>query len=483
MPNYPYNHGGGGGRSNGGNVRFLRAQERGDLPRWTWTPRHEWACKILASDLAGSSSTQMATVTIPAAGFVSGRLTLTFSGGGLASPVAVVADAAVGDANTDLATAMGSALTTAISGDLSGVLSSATVDSNLIYLGFVQGIDMVSVTPTWRSAEVYEIEFVGTLIDSDYTVTISGGGLGAPVAVTTQRSGGSPAAITDMIIQREADLEGEAGLSGVLVSADDDGATLNTLQFEPDIADVTVTATENPLSIALQFGGTPTDGFYGTTFTHSSIPGGSAAVYTQRSGGVPATNLALAQQHEADIEADLRLVGIIASANDDGVDTNIVIAYAGVTGLTATTEAPSPGTLTRTALDQTVTDVTPAGPTVTVNYELTLDLNSLAAVGRFPQHVVRRCTSVRVTEAFGASRTITVGDAAAADGLAGASPIDLNAVAHTVDSAATQYLGRYESALVPTATLNLGSSNTVTTGEVYVYIDFVGAPCKEGAGT
>ena len=62
-------------------------------------------------------------------------------------------------------------------------------------------------------------------------------------------------------------------------------------------------------------------------------------------------------------------------------------------------------------------------------------------------------------------------------------PIDLNTVAYTVDSSAAQFSGRYESALVPVATFDLGTSGTVSAGEVYVYLDFVPAPCKEGAGT
>ena len=149
MVDYPINHGG-GSRGNGGNARFLRAQERGEMPRWIWTPKHEWACKILAADLTGSNATQTAVVTIPASGFVSGRLTLTFSGGGLAASVDVVADAATTDANTDLGNTLETARNTAIAGDLDGVLASVEMPTTLIVTSSTRLT--TRATPRWARA-------------------------------------------------------------------------------------------------------------------------------------------------------------------------------------------------------------------------------------------------------------------------------------------------------------------------------------------
>ena len=473
MPDYPIKHGG-GTRDNGGTLQFFRAQQRGDLVKWIWSPQYEWACELLASHLTGSASTQTTTVTIPTSGFVTGRLTLTFSGGGLASPVDVFADAAVGESEDDLGGYMITALDTAIAGDLDGVLLTATNDDpNVLMLGFVAGIGRVTVTPTWTSATVIDVQIVGTLIDADYSINVVGTINETPYDLTsTTTRATTPATIPDLLDQMILDVPDVATMDEILATATEDGVDTLTLTFFPGAEDVEVTTSESPASIGLAFGGTATDGIYSTTFAHASLPGGTATVPTERAGGSPATNTDLAVQHEADIEADVRLAPLIANANDDGSGTCIVTTWPGVTGLTATTSAPSPGTLTRTALDQTVTDVTPTGPTVTVAYAVTLDLNSLAALGRFPRESLREHVALQVVTGFGAGRTITIGDADGAATILGTSAaIDLNTTGRSLHlTTDTKYRSRYESALAATATIDLGSSGTVTTGRAVLQV-------------
>lgn len=103
----------------------------------------------------------------------------------------------------------------------------------------------------------------------------------------------------------------------------------------------------------LTFGGTATDGDYVSTFFHPSLPAVGVPVTTPRST-TPANNAALAVQHEADIESESALSALIASANDDGVDTCNVLTTLGVRDLVITTSAPSPGTLTN---DSTVVPI------------------------------------------------------------------------------------------------------------------------------
>ena len=485
MPDFPHNH---GGKDNGGGAAFVRALESSNFPLWDFTPEYQWECRVGASALTGAAATQIATVTVPAAGIASGALTVTFTGGGLVAPVEVIVYAAVGDDERDVGNALEVAVDAAILGDLAGVIADVENDdsSNVVNMYAVAGVPLVTVVASWRSAEQYDLTLSGTLVDADYAVTISGGGLGAPVVSTTTRAT-TPATIGDMIVQVESDLEGliATTLADVLVSADDDASDTNTLIFEPDIADVTVTTAISPNSIALQFGGTPTDGSYATTFLHASLPGGEATVTTARSGGTPATNADLAVQHEADIEADVRLYPVIVSADDDGVDTNIVITHPGVTGLTATTADPSPGTLTQTPLGWAVADVTPAGPAVTVTYGARLDLNVLGGLssGPMPPHVMRDEVALEVLTAFEAGGTITVGDLNDPDGLLGSTPVVIDAAGRTLSVAAdAEHETQYEAALVPTATFSLGASPTETSGVLFVQVNWSPHPSATATG-
>lgn len=481
MPDYLIKHGG-GSRSNGGTPRFFQALAKGELWRWAFAPEFEWSVPITAAELSGPAATQLVTVTIPASGFVSGRLTLTFTGYGLSSPVDVVADAAVADANTDLATTLEAAIATARGTTLAGVVADESVTTNVVAIQIVRGLSG-TVTATWRSAQVITIGISGAPVTGNLYTTISGGGLGAPVVVPTAVTAGQ--ALTSIIAARETSHEAliATTLAGVLVSADDNGVNLNTLQFEPDITDVVITTYEDPSSWTVVFGGTPTDGNYTTTIEHSSLAGGSVSVTTPRSGGSPAANTDLAAQHETDLQAEPALYGLLSTAAASGTQ-NRLIFLPGVTEVSVSTSAPSPGTLVASELMQAVNDVTPAGPAIAVAYSVEIDLASIPAAtlsgagaytqgarGGFPSHVDRGRASIDVVTAFGAGRTLTLGDETEPAGLLGATPVDLNTAGRTLTSASeAEYRLRYEAAFAPLVTVVLGSSATVAAGRAVVGI-------------
>jgi hypothetical protein len=476
MPNFPFNF---GGVEIGGFRSLVTAARQGILWPWDMASTHQWEARILARDLRGAASTQVTAITIPSSGFVSGRLTVTFSGGLLGAPVNVTADATVAQDENDLGDALETAITTAIGTTLAGTVASVenTGASNAVNVTMVAGVGPVTVTAVFAPAQVLEVQFGGTLLNGAYRSTISGGGLGSPVAVTTTRAAGTPANVAAMAVQHEADIEALVAttLAGVVVSANDDATDTNVVQFAPGIATASIT-TAVPPGTTLTFGGTAMDGSYATTITHSSIPAGSATVTTARAAGSPATNSDLAAQHETDIEADPRISALIASADDTGA-TNAVLGFAGITGLTFSTSAPAPGTLTSAPPTMTVTDATPAGPTVTVTHSVHLNLGSLCPQGAFPAHVMRCEVALEVDTAFGVGRTITVGDADDRDALLGGTPVTLNSTGRSLAaSGVAQYRTRYEAGLVPTATIDLGSSLTVTTGKAYVQINFTPHP-------
>lgn len=225
-----------------GETRVLKMLGTEELP-WPYAQRFGWECKIDHTNIYGEGTSQVDVITIPAAGFVSGSLTLTFSGDALDEDVDVVAYAAAGDTNEDLATAMEVAIAAARAADLAGIVTSETVDGDDVYIVYVAGIGRVNVTMTWRSAQQVTVQLTGVIYDAIYRLTLTGGGLADPVAIDTTRAAGTPATIADMVVQRETDAEGliATTLAGVLVSANDDGVDLNTFVFEPDITDVTIT--------------------------------------------------------------------------------------------------------------------------------------------------------------------------------------------------------------------------------------------------
>ena len=298
------------------------------------------------------------------------------------------------------------------------------------------------------------------------------------MTVDNDRAAGSPANTGAMAVALEAAAEALIGstLAGLLVSADD-AASVNTLIFEPGVA-CTVTASVTP-NTTHTFGGTETDGDYVTRFTHSSLPGGSLTITTNRAAGSPATNTDLADAFEVDVEARALLAPLLETA-DNTAGANVLSFFAGVSGMDVTAvSAPAPGTLVVSDPTVVVADATPAGPVVTVTHAVRLALASLCPHGTFPTHVMRCEVALEVDTAFGAGRTITVGDAAALDALLGSTPVDLNTTGRSLAAAAcTQYRTQYEAGLVPLATIELGASLTVSAGLAYVQINWTPHPSR-----
>lgn len=475
MPDYKDFFGEIGGRKNGGNARALDVIANQPLP-WVWTPDFVWKCKLTALEIVRNpvGVTQTTTITVSATNFVSGLVTMQFTSPDGVAQTPITAEAADGDANTDLAAAIDAALDAS---GLTAAWTSVSTVSNQVVIVWVEGQGIYDLTLTYTEAHVEEITFAGTMVDGSYTTTISGGGLASPVAVTTLRST-TPATAAAMAIQHEADIEARIAttLADVVQNADDDGAGVNALLFEPDVTSVTV-ETRGPLQeFDITFGGTETNGDYSTTFTHYSLPNGSHTVTTPRVGGAPATNTNLATQHQADIEADT----VIAALVDDGASSSAaavctVVTPAGVSGLTMTQSSPAGATLSSTE-ESLMTSATAAaaGASITVGQFLRIDMS---AYGQqiFPTHVIRGVCTIERQVSFGAGRNVYIGDAADTDGIleSVSAATTGRAVAATT---AAQYLPRYEAAFVPTATIELGTTTTLSAGDMEVQIRFNPSP-------
>jgi hypothetical protein len=476
MPNFPINF---GGREVGGFRALVNAARQGILWPWDLTSEHQWEARIRAADLFGASSTQITTITIPSTDFVTGRITTTISGGPLSSPVVIRSDAAVGETEEDLAMLHASDLDDLIATTLATAVASVTnVVASEIVITFVAGIGRMTVTTVYTPAQQTTVTWGGTLVDGEYSVRFVSSSPAADVTVDNDRAGGTPANTGAMAVALEAAAEAliATTLAGVLVSADD-AANVNTLIFEPGVT-CTVTASVTP-NTTHTFGGTATDGAYVTRFTHSSLPGGSLDITTTRAAGSPATNTDLANAFEADVEARALLSLLLDNANNTA-GANVLTFFPGVTGVDVTAvSAPAPGTLVVSDPTVVVADATPAGPTVTVTHAVRLALASLCPHGTFPTHVMRCEVALEVDTAFGAGRTITVGDAAAPDALLGSTPVDLNTTGRSLAAATcTQYRTRYEAGLVPLATIELGASTTVSAGLAYVQINWTPHPSR-----
>jgi hypothetical protein len=179
---------------------------------------------------------------------------------------------------------------------------------------------------------------------------------------------------------------------------------------------------------------------------------------------------------------------LISSADDDAVDTNEIRTFPGITGLVVTSSAPAPGTLTPTDVTDgptlTQANVTPAGPVVTVTHNSMIDLNVLGARdrGAFPAHLWRLEVAVEVVSGFGAGTTVTVGHGATPDVLLGSTPQSISSARRHLGSPAdAEYSDRYESGLVPTATIALGAAPALTGGRLVVQITWAAHPSRTAA--
>lgn len=454
------------------------ALEQNNIP-WPMSPEVMWVARVLASDLAGAGATAQVVLTVASAGFAAGRLAVTFTGYGLSSPVVVTADAAYSGASNaaraiTLATDFETAMNTAIGAGLAGVVASVARVGAVVTINYVAGIAAGSTTRTYTVAQQISLTFSGTvLMDGNYTYTFSGGGLGSPVVVTTERVGGVPATVGDLSAQAETDIDAAAAgaLTGVVQAGVDGGGGLCTVHVAPGVAAVAIATTVPAQAWDVQFGGTPTDGNYVHTFTHSSLPA-AADVTTTRAGGTPATNAALSVQAETDIEGDARLVALVETADDDGTDTVQIRTFPGVSGLVVTASAPSPGTLTPTDVGPTLVaaDATPAGPAITLTNAVIVDLNAKRPSGAFPGNMLRGEVAIRVVTAFPAGSTATLDD----NGVASTDVLDavaIDAVGWVTDTGTS--LGsdeKTEGAWTPRLTLSFGAAAVPTAGELAVQV-------------
>jgi hypothetical protein len=377
---------------------------------WTMSPEVTWVCRVRYTDLADAD--QSTVVTIPAL-TDSGRLTGTFTLG--ASVVEVTADLADGNDQDALATDFAVALL-AQGAPFSAWIADATPGpgSGEVTIEWNPGIGLVSQSYAYEPAQVIALARSGSVAAGDHVYTFTGAGLGAPVVVTVPIAVGTSAAAFGAAV--EAAIEGEAGLSGVVISADDDGAGDCSVLFAPGLAaaSIAVEVPAIPHSYEITTGGAPADGDYTTTFISELLPA-PVPVTVTRAAGTPATNALLAAAREAAIEAQAQLAPFVVSADDTGA-VNAVETYTGV-AFTFQTSAPSGATLVVVDVSEDepeveASDATPAAPTITQSHDLALSLNDLSP---FSAHACRlECPLVRRVVAWSATATVSLDNAGAA---------------------------------------------------------------------
>jgi hypothetical protein len=440
-----------------GTLAEIYALEAGSITD-IMVPEVVWQARVRAEDLAGAATTQRTTITIPSADFVTGRLTITIPRPGT-SAVSVPTDASITDVEALIATT------------LAGVVTNVDVDGGDIIIDCIAG---TSITAAFVPATQVTVEWGGTLVDGEYSVTVNS------IEIPNNRAGGSPANVTGMADAFEASAEAliATTLDGVLQSADN-VAGINTLIFEPGLdAQNTEVEAEVTANCILTFGGTPTDGTYLALAEHASLPGARLELETVRDSGSPSTNTDLADAFEAFAEPHPLLATLLVSANNTAGAVALVF-YPGWTtsNLVITAlSAPAPGTLDVTRPSVTITDATPAGPEIAVSHELYVDLNALQPNDAFPAYALRSENPIlRVTEAFPSGTTATLDDGGSADTdvLDG---VAVDATGWLGDTGST--LGddaKTESAWAPRLTLAL-SDATPATGDLKVQVVFSPLP-------
>lgn len=486
MVDWPHNH---GGAENGGTQMFLEAVESGTL-HWPWAPEVEWRCRVKREHLRGDASTQITTVSIPADSFSPGRLRLTFSGAVLEDEVVATSYADLGDDETDLADATETAITALMGTTLEGVVAAVTVDDGDVEIRLVQGLGQVLITADYYPHQVTNVTFLGTLRDGDYVLTFENEEEHIEVPVTQTRLGGNPADPDALAAAFAPAIEAEGDLADIVAQAVDTDNVV-AVTFEPEVLSdgqgpgFTITGTVPAVAQTwtTQYGGTETNGTYRTRFAHTALPGGQVDVDVPRIGGNPATNDDLAAAAETAIENHPALFSLIASATATD-DTNLITTHVGVVGLVITTFPPAPATLEAEQTTDppiiTTSDETPPGPGILVTHRIEVALSAIAERGRFPRHVSRHEVALQVVEAFGAGRTLTLGDEDELAGLLGTTPIDVNTLGRTLGSSSDpEYRTRHEAAFEPIATINLGTSLAISAGEAVIMIVWSGSPSRE----
>lgn len=340
-------------------------------------PEGFWHTEIRASHFA--AATQTLTITIPSAGLVDGEVRLRLVGTDTAGDAVDVTATGVFDTDEDgTAAALEAAIGTLRGTTLATVVDDESVTDNVVTVELLAGTS-ITATLTYVVAPLWEAAWSGTFQDDvAYGIQITEEGEDSVDTYVT-RTSGTPADASAMAVAMEAALEAAAGLSSILDSADDTTGT-NAIQF---VAGVTIDTVEahyvgdRRQTFTNTVGGTAAAGDYVLGFIHPSLPNVDGehqvnVTFTRTSE----TNDQIAAGFEAAIEAEILLADLIASA-DDSSNVNTIIAAAGVTGLQVVNVAdPGTGTLTvaETTPTITITDESPAGPTVTLTSRFTLDL-------------------------------------------------------------------------------------------------------------
>lgn len=303
----------------------------------------------------------------------------------------------------------------------------------------------------------------GQNTDGTLRITFSGDALEDDVTVDIVVAAAD--ADTDISLEAETVINADPTLSGLNFVAADNGGDVDVGM--PGHFDISFEWVPDWQTWSVQFGGVIVDGTYATTFLFDGYT--PIVVPTVRAAGTPVDEAALAVEHEADIEGNPLLAGLVVSADDDTVDTNEIIFETGAPDVVVTCTAPGTATLTPT---ETTGEVE-----VAQLKTATLNLNGLSPRGRFPRGVDRGVPAVTVLEEWGAGVTLTVGEANGVDNIYGSTPLDLDVLARDIgDAAATEALPRYEAALEPTATIFIGDPATLTQGRLMIELGWTPTP-------
>jgi hypothetical protein len=317
--------------------------------------------------------------------------------------------------------------------------------AQLVSLGTTTQISEITVSATGFTEGTISIAFSGS---SFSTVTLTG--------IVAETDEDATAANIEAAIET-------ARATSLAAIVDDESVTANVVDvtFIDGIGwvDITVTFTPSQQTWDVVFAGTIGDGNYDTTFDFDGYD--PIVVRTTRSGGTPADEAALAAQHEADIEADSRLFGLIASADDDTVDTNAIVAEAGSPDLTITCSAPGSATLTPT---ETTGDTT---ITVVHNRDVSVDLNVAFPNNAVWSEVDRCWAGFYVIEEFDTNVTADLGDAGSATAVLSA--VSLATAGWVSDTGNAQSDDYHESTWAPVLTVHFDDDDP-DDGEVEVWV-------------
>lgn len=168
MPNFPLPIG------RGANAALRDRIASDTVPKFPFAPDMQWTTKMDWKTLGLRSSTQSATVLINSS--TDGDHVLTFSGGGLAAPVAITVTASTNTA-AQIAAALEAAIQSARATTLAGVVTNETVSTATITITFLtksSSVAPVTITPTvpGGSAPTITYSYVATVGTSGFPTNV-----------------------------------------------------------------------------------------------------------------------------------------------------------------------------------------------------------------------------------------------------------------------------------------------------------------------